>query len=198
MFANEAFDKLTKEYVFKSVLDIGCGSGKHSLLFHEKGKDVTAIDLRPPKAAPFITVEGNYIYYTCAKGEFDCIWASHVLEHQLNPHTFLTKIFHDLKPGGVLAITVPPLKHEIVGGHVSLWNMGLLFYRLVLAGFDCTEAIGKAYDYNISVIVRKKPSDVKLHDLGFDSGDIEKLQKFFPRGHSWPEGFNGDIKNINW
>jgi hypothetical protein len=36
-----------------------------------------------------------------------------VLEHQQNVGVFLAKCFDDLRDGGILAITVPPLKHEI-------------------------------------------------------------------------------------
>ena len=77
-------------------------------------------------------------------------------EHQVNPNLFLKKIFNDLKEGGVLAITVPPLKHEIVGGHVTLWNAGLTMYQLVLAGFNCKNISIKSYGYNISVVLKKK------------------------------------------
>ena len=73
------------------------------------------------------------------------------------------KINSILKEGGVLAITVPPLKNEIVGGHLSLWNSGILLYQLVVAGFDCREAIVKKYGYNISVIVKKNKINIKIN-----------------------------------
>jgi SAM-dependent methyltransferase len=197
MHAKEALDKLLSEFLFNTVLDIGCGTGEHSLAFHEAGKKVTAIDLKPTVPTSFRTIDENYMHLEMGE-TYDCIWLSHVLEHQLNVQSFLRKIFYDLVPGGVLAVTVPPMKPEIVGGHISLWNMGLLLYRLVLAGFDCSEAIGKGYGYNISVIVRKKTAYVDWDDLNFDTGDIGKLAEFFPRGMQWPEGFNGNIDNINW
>jgi SAM-dependent methyltransferase len=197
MHAKEALDKLLSEFLFTTVLDVGCGTCEHSYAFHKAEKKVTAIDLKAPSCTPFRTIGANYMDYEM--GEFyHCIWLSHVLEHQLNVQSFLRKIYYDLISGGILAITVPPMKPEIVGGHVSLWNMGLLIYRLVLAGFDCREAIGKTYGYNISVIVRKRRTYVDLEDLNFDTGDIGKLAEFFPRDMHWPEGFNGNIDNIDW
>ena len=122
-------------------------------------------------------------------------WASHVLEHQANPNLFLKKIHSNLKENGILAITVPPLKHEIVGGHLTLWNAGLLLYQLVLAGFNCSDASILTYGYNISIIIRKR-SISDFPELSFDKGDIKKLSNYFPVGFEEP--FNGNIRRLNW
>ena len=110
----------------------------------------------------------------------------------------MKKLKSDLKPDGILCVTVPPPKHEIVGGHVSVWNAGLLMYRLVLAGFNCSNARIKKYGYNISLILPNSPStlDSGLPDLHYDTGDIDKLKNFFPLNTK--EGFNGDITELNW
>jgi SAM-dependent methyltransferase len=194
-FAGAAMQVLLDEFEFSSVLDIGSGEGDHARMFVDKGKNVTAVDL------------GSSVYYQQGshdgveilhgdfnsihlQNEFDCVWASHVLEHQLNVHSFLLKVHSVLREGGILAITVPPLKPEIVGGHVSLWNAGLLLYRLVLAGFDCRDARVLKYGYNISVIVKKK--SFTLPQLDFDAGDIARLKEYFPPG--FDEGANGEIE----
>jgi SAM-dependent methyltransferase len=154
VLGGEAIEKLLNDFEFQSLLDIGCGAGEHTSLFLTAGKDVTTIDAEHYHT--FVPdISGNYETFSFNE-QFDAIWASHVLEHVLNVHMFLRKIFCDLKDDGVLAITVPPLKHNIVEGHLSLFNTGLLLYRLVSAGFDCSKAIARAYGYNISVIVRKK------------------------------------------
>lgn len=97
---------------------------------------------------------------------------------------------------------MPPFKSEIVGGHVSLWNPGLLLYRLVLAGFDCSEASIYCYGYNISIIVQKRTVHV-LEDLAYDRGDMCFLQQYLPKEiKSRPVdrdiSFKGKIKKINW
>lgn len=125
---------------------------------------------------------------------FDAIWCCHVLEHQRNVGAFLEKCFADLKDGGWLAVTVPPRKDEIVGGHLTLWNAGLLLYNLILAGFDCSGASVKTYGYNVSVIVRKRRAN--LPALKMDCGDIESLAEFFPMPVE--QGFSGLIGGINW
>jgi len=166
---------------FKTVLDLGSGEGLRDKIFREKGKSLTTCSLIPPADYVLDYLETDF-------PQFDCIWASHVLEHQLNVNFFLKKCFSELKDNGIFAVTVPPLKHEIVGGHVTLWNQGLLLYNLILAGFDCKLAWVKTYGYNISVVVRKK--SLLCPDLVYDYGDINKLAQFFP--YSVTEGFNGN------
>ena len=132
--------------------------------------------------------------------QFDCLWLSHVLEHQLNVNLFLKKVYGDLKDGGILAVTVPPLKHTIVGGHVTLWNAGLVLYNLIMAGFDCSQARVKQYGYNISVLVPKVPAAVPYERMYFDQGDIELISQFFPKHPrmQWQQSFRGDIAQLNW
>ena len=165
---------------FSSVLDIGSGGGSHATHFRNLHKQVTTIDLEPPAA-----IVGDYMQTDL--GQHDVVWASHVLEHQLNVNLFLKKCFADC--GRYFAVTVPPLKHEIVGGHVSLWNAGLLLYNMILAGWDCSEAKVMNYGYNISVVVEKKEAD--LPELRMDHGDIERLAPFFP--FDAKQGFNGNL-----
>lgn len=193
LFGNEAAVKLAKDYSFKTLLDIGSGppQGVNAAnFFKELAKDVTRQDINPDYKPDLL---GDFNNLATDK-LYDCIWCSHVLEHQLNPNFFLTKIFHTLKDDGVLAITVPPRKDEIVGGHVTLWNAGLLLYNLILAGFDCKDAAVKSYGYNISVIVNKRTAI--LPELNYDAGDINALNEFFPLGVY--EGFDGNIQEINW
>jgi hypothetical protein len=123
------------------------------------------------------------------------VWCSHCLEHQRDIRTFLQCINFNTKENGWIAITVPPMKDEIVGGHVTLWNAGLLMYNLILAGIDCSQAKVKTYGYNCSVIVQKK--SIEVPSLKYDQGDIKTLSKFFPEGYNY-QGFNGNIKELNW
>lgn len=207
-----ALEKLLAEYSFHTVLDVGAGAQHHARAFARHGKAVTAVDFgssvyhrqKPAgQGGEIVEILGDFNQLTF-DSTFDCVWASHVLEHQLDVHRFLCKLVGLVREDGLLAVTVPPLKHEIVGGHVSLWNAGLLLYRLVLAGCDCSEARVLAYGYNISVIVRKRTIP-DLHALGLeqDAGDIRKLRAFFPPGIAFhsnelDDPFDGNLSRINW
>jgi SAM-dependent methyltransferase len=181
MLSRECFDKVSI-MEWRSGLDIGCGINQiHSAEFRKLGRNVTTLDII---GSPDILADINLFK---SADQFDMIWLSHVLEHQLNVNKFLAKCSDLLSDDGVLAITVPPMKSEIVGGHVTLWNSGLLCYNLILAGFDLSAAKVWTYGYNISLIVRKKAA--YLPPLNYDCGDIELLSQFFPSPVK--QGFNG-------
>lgn len=169
------------------VLDIGSSDSSHSTYMRYQGMDVTTLDHNH-------SADINAVWPIKLNEKFGAVWCSHILEHSRNVGGFLDAIADVLVPGGWLAITVPPAKHEVVGGHLTIWNAGLLLYNLILAGFDCRDAKVYSYDYNISVIVKYRKAI--LPKLFYDNGDIELLQAFFP----FPvyQGFNGVITQKNW
>lgn len=200
LLGRRALETLVQHFEFSTVLDVGAGAGSHSRYLCEKGKEVTAIDFgtsvyfkNGDEERRYKFVKGDFLA-TNFENKFDCIWACHILEHQPDLHSFLLKIKECLVEGGILALTVPPAKPNIVGGHVNLFNLGLLIYRLVLAGFSCKEIHALHYGYNISIILRKK--SIELPQLDYDTGDLERLRGYFP--FDVAEGFHGDIERINW
>lgn len=200
MLAEIALLKLLQEYDFKTVLDVGFGDGLQAKKFAEHGKNVTAIDYNPrvSRIENVNIINVDFISHIKTIGKFDCVWCSHVLEHQFDPRQFLSKIHQIIKPNGVIAITVPPMKHQIVGGHVSWWNAGKLLYMLILAGFDCSDARIKTYGYNISLIMNYKPIvDFNWAELKYNKDDLIKLKDYFPIDIKGYE-FDGNIKELNW
>lgn len=146
----------------------------------------------------------TYFPWTLLSGprppQFDLIWCAHVLEHTLEPHQFLVDLRSLLAPGGVLVLVVPPLKHAIVGGHISLWNMGLLWYRLILSGFAVATGSYVSLGYNLCAVVGVQ-SPVRLPDLSLlhmDRGDIERLAGHWPEGFDARQGFDGQVPEWNW
>lgn len=185
----EALERLLALPDVSEILDVGSGGGEFATLLREHGKTVETISLSPP--ADHVC---DFMAWDSPKRDYDALWVNHVLEHQPNPGAFLRACKKRLRTGGYLVVTVPPAKAQIVGGHVTIWNAGLLLYQLILAGFDCRAARVGTYGYNISVIVPN--IDVVLPPLSYDSGDVDRLAKFFPIPIS--EGFNGELPNIGW
>tara|TARA_R110001592_G_scaffold317726_1_gene594643 strand:- start:995 stop:1735 length:741 start_codon:yes stop_codon:yes gene_type:complete len=215
MRAKWAIIKLLKDFEFSNVLDIGCGPKKHSRIFELNGKTVDTLDGCEKHKPKFL---GNFsdLADSIPDESYDCIWFSHVLEHEVNVGSFLINVKNKLKEGGVLALTTPPLKHQIVGGHVNLYNLGLIVRVLVASGFDCSQGIGLSYDYDLSFIVKKRDikwsndiiEELNLHNsfldkngtLVSDGGDLFKIKKYFPKvpwqQHGDDESYNGNLKSI--
>lgn len=188
MWADQALERFCGVLEIKSkVLDIGSGNGEHAAIMRNAGHYVTECDLR---------TKCDFMLEPYPPDYFEGVWLSHVLEHIPDCQTFLKKVSRVIMRDGLLCVTVPPMKPEIVGGHVSLWNAGLLLYRLILAGFDCSLARVGTYGYNCSVLVRASPIQ-KFPRLKMDHGDIALLRDYFPVGIV-ADGFNGDKLNIFW
>lgn len=200
--SGHTLQKLIKDYNFETVLDIGSGAGEHAQILHKYQKKVTALDFGTSIYAQkkgnnydeIEWIEADFFKYKPSH-KFDCIWASHVLEHQSNPGLFISKCMQLVKEDGLIAITIPPMDEYVLGGHLTNWNAGLLLYNLVFNGIDCSDCSIISYGYNISVIVKNRKHGAV--DLTYDNGDIVKLLQYFPECIN-AEPFDGRIRNWNW
>jgi len=94
------------------VLDFGCGSGLFTRVLAEElapsGGTVTGADFHaeaPPELVgqPWIPMAE----LSSARGRFDVVQASHVLEHDDDSRGLLARIAATVRPGGVLVLEVP-------------------------------------------------------------------------------------------
>jgi tellurite methyltransferase len=103
-----------------SVLDLGCGIGRHTLLLAKQGFDVTAVDSSAEALAVLkqqareeclkvqITV-GDYSQDLFPHNSFDLVLAFNVLYHgyRENFKTAINRVHSWLKPGGLFFFTCP-------------------------------------------------------------------------------------------
>jgi SAM-dependent methyltransferase len=151
------------------VLDMGCGGGRHAFALYKRGADVvafdmseddlrevrtmfTAIDLegQAPEGATANAVRGTAYHLPFEDDSFDRIVAAEVMEHLPEDSTAMAELFRVLKPGGIIAVTVPrwlPEKvcwalsddyHEVEGGHVRIYKGSELKDRLEQTGLVYT------------------------------------------------------------
>lgn len=97
----------------KKMLDLGCGLGRHSILFDRYGFKVTAIDLseygvshlrewQKKNGTDFRTVVGDMKKLPFADNAFDCIYSYHVMTHTDTEgiKQIISEVRRVLKPGG--------------------------------------------------------------------------------------------------
>ncbi|MFC1850023.1 class I SAM-dependent methyltransferase [candidate division CSSED10-310 bacterium] len=95
-----------------TFLDVGCGRGQDLLVFHELGFEVTGIDVSDYQ----IEFARNHLNFNLVKTslddfkpvrKFDCILASHVIEHVVSPHSFIDDLLRLMNPEGLLLLETP-------------------------------------------------------------------------------------------
>jgi SAM-dependent methyltransferase len=143
------------------VLDMGCGGGRHAFALFKRGADVVALDYshrdlvevrsmfgaiavegEAPEGSHAWTVQGTAYGLPFPDASFDRVIAAEVLEHLPADTDAMGELFRVLKPGGLIAVTVPrwlPEKvcwalsddyHEVEGGHVRIYKGSQLRERL--------------------------------------------------------------------
>lgn len=192
------------------VLDIGGGNLLHAKEFVSVGCEVEVVDrLGPPGELPdgvsyrvgeFGSMQYSVDVLRYRGREFDVVWGSHSLEHVRNVGDYLDQVVRSCREGGIIALTVPPFRSRVSGGHLSVWTGGLLLYNMVMSGIDCAEARVKRYGYNVSVVVegfRDIRKELEGLDLVYDRGDLEELRRFLPV-EVVNDRFEGEIEELNW
>jgi SAM-dependent methyltransferase len=147
------------------VLDVGCGNGRHSFEALRRGAEVVATDLDEAALAEVARMSdamrlagevagGGSLRTVCADarrlpfddGEFDVVIAAEVLEHIRDDSTAIAELHRVLRPGGLIAVTVPrwwPERvcwalsreyHDVPGGHVRIYRRRQLGERLRRSG----------------------------------------------------------------
>ena len=148
------------------LLDLGCGFGRHAYEAARRGAHVVACDLAWAELAQVratfaaMSESGEQRDWSCqaVRGDATClpfpdqsfqrVIASEVLEHVDSDDLALAELARILRPGGVLAVTVPAWFPEkvcwalsdeyhapkAVGGHVRIYRRSVLRSRLRNAG----------------------------------------------------------------
>jgi len=143
------------------ILDLGCGQGRHSFYLSKLGYLAVPVDLSLEDLKYTST-----IYMAMEKSEeipgnlnpnplmadahklpfkensFDCVIASEILEHITDDVSVMAEIARVIKPGSILAVSVPRYYpeainwllsekyHNVAGGHVRIYTKSQLLARL--------------------------------------------------------------------
>jgi len=153
----------------ETILDLGCGYGRHAYEALRRGAHVVACDLgleelRQVRSIGSImrsdgevaddvvleTANGDATCLPFADASFDRIIASEVVEHIDDDENALAELFRVLRPGGVIAVTIPARLPERIcwalsdeyhapsqpGGHVRIYTRAELRAKMAAAGLN--------------------------------------------------------------
>ena len=149
------------------VLDMGAGGGRHAFAVYRRGAHVVALDrseqdLREvqgmfgamvlagevPGGGSAQAVRGDAYRLPFEDASFDRVIAAEVLEHLPADTDAMAELTRVLRPGGLIAVTVPrwlPEKlcwalsdayHQVEGGHVRIYRGSELLARLEASGLE--------------------------------------------------------------
>jgi SAM-dependent methyltransferase len=150
-----------------ALLDLGCGTGRHTFEALRRGADVVALDQSAedllgvevmvaamvdagevmPPGGP-VTVRADALALPFPNDSFDRVIASEILEHVPEDAVAIAEIFRVVRPGGLVAVSVPrrwpericwalsDAYHEVQGGHVRIYRGDQLLAALETAGLD--------------------------------------------------------------
>jgi len=137
------------------LLDMGCGEGRHSIgALLETSANVVGLDLSlndlniaKSRLSDFDTENletqctfgvGNITDIPLEDSSLDAVICSEVLEHVESPEESITEMIRVLKPGGIIALSVPRYLPELIcwklsteysqtpGGHVRIFKQSQL------------------------------------------------------------------------
>jgi SAM-dependent methyltransferase len=167
----------------RSIIDVGCGYGMHCAWFAAQGLDVTGVstdiseELRThARAHGYQLAQMDMHFLDMDENCLDMVWSHHCLEHSFGPLLALWEWQRVLKPGGILAVTVPPHKTMIVSGHFTAgWSIGQLLYVLAVTGFDVANGSFVREGYNVRALVRKPDQPIDPQGLSWLQNLRDKL-----------------------
>lgn len=149
------------------VLDLGCGGGRHAFELYRRGANVVALDQNAedlaavdgmfkamaaegeaPEGATAQTVKGDALDLPFDDNTFDFVIAAEILEHIPEDTAAMAELTRVVRPGGMVAVSVPrwlPERvcwalsdeyHEVEGGHVRIYGRSQLVQRLEATGLE--------------------------------------------------------------
>ena len=141
----------------QKLLDIGCGNGQFLYRAKDLGFDVSGVDFDKYAVSQAnklnLNVQLGSLEVIDTSSRFDCITASHVIEHVRDTNIFLDIIFDRLEEGGYFYLSTPnfaSVGRTVFGRkwrgidfprHLQFFTHASLYYLLKQRGFSRIEVV---------------------------------------------------------
>jgi predicted TPR repeat methyltransferase len=126
-----------------SILDLGCGTGLSSLLFFEKGYQVTGIDgtramVRRARKLPYRKVVHQDLesLWRVKDHSFDAVVMVGVMEYIIYPAVLFRRAYSKLVDGGLFGLTVPQKCDWYTDSKLKSYRRSEIMPVIVKAGFN--------------------------------------------------------------
>ena len=182
-----------------NLLDVGCGAGFFLNVAKERGWSCHGMEILPEYikyaqesfGLKNIRLESLDEFITFNTNSFDVITLWDLIEHLRNPLNSLKKIYHILKPGGLLVIWTPNVKNAIF--LKEKWTgYKILQHFYFFSGDSLKSMLGKA-GFKIISLKTNKARKGLLERKGFQPYD--KSEKPNNRVEKFLKSAKRDIKN---
>lgn len=168
--ADIRFDALTRKFVRRRILDIGCATGLLLNHLKEQGWDSYGVEICH-ESASFASEEfGLKVYESKLEDvhfpdcHFDVVHLSHLIEHVPHPRALIEEIYRVLIPGGYMILTTPNIDGMaarlygedwrcVMDQHLYLFSKKTMKSMVEEAGFTISRQISWG-----SLPVEKNPS----------------------------------------
>jgi predicted TPR repeat methyltransferase len=126
-----------------SILDLGCGTGLSSLLFFEKGCQVTGIDgtramVRRARKLPYEKVVQQDLEspWRVKDHSFDAVVMVGVMEYIIYPAVLYRRVHSELVDGGLFGLTVPQKSKWYTDSGLKSYRRNEIVPVIFKAGFN--------------------------------------------------------------
>ena len=181
------------DFPFRTVLEVGCGSGATARAIKERISPITYLGIEVDQAAAAEARNSidrvltgdietmNFDHYDIRRNSIDLVIFADVLEHLYDPWKVLQMLHPYLRADGRVVASIPNIQNiraiqNLINGHWSYTDMGLLDATHIR--FFTLAEIGKLFSVS-----------------GYAAEHIiSTLNVEFPRGESWPRDL--DFGNV--
>ena len=159
------------------ILNVGAGQGSFTLLLEERGYEVVSADVSEPAVAVLeARVRGEVVLADLTNlpfpdRAFGAVVAGEVLEHIGDDHAALSEAARVLRPGGVVALSVPAHPawfgaSDRWAGHVRRYTRGMLVRTIADAGLALERV--RPWGFPMSALYHRAIYDKRAATLATD------------------------------